>query len=88
MARNGSGAGPSLCSKANLNLHDGGGGQSVHSVGMSESERSGASTHIADLMQDGSDITSHLDNLMGLNEGRGLLCGGAEQQEMLDQALM
>jgi len=84
------GSGASLSSKNSLHGHDAEGHghrpQSVHSLGMSESDRSGASTHIADLAQDSSEITSHLDNLMGLNENRGLLCGGNEQQDMLEQA--
>ena len=85
--RNGSGA--SMGSKNSLHGHDADGhhrAQSVHSLGMSESERSGASTHIADLVQDGTETTSHLDNLMGLNESRGLLCGGNEQQDILERA--
>ena len=60
--------------------------RSVQSLGM-ESDRSGASTHIADqerLMHDGGETTSHLDNLMCLNESRGLLCGANEQHQQLE----
>ena len=41
--------------------------RSLHSVGM-ESERSAASTNLADVMIEGTDTTAHLDNLVGLNE--------------------
>ena len=43
-----------------------------------------ASTNLADLVADGSDSTTHLDNLMGLNE-RGLLCSEGEQHDSLEQ---
>ena len=54
--------------------------RSVHSIGM-ESERSTASTNLADIVAEGSETTAHLDNLMGLNE-RGILCAD-EQHNVL-----
>ena len=59
--------------------------RSVQSLGM-ESVRSGASTQLElNLTTDSAETTSHLDNLMCLNESRGLLCGADEQQEQLGQ---
>lgn len=68
-------------SKTSLGGAEGYATRSVHSMGM-ESERSAASTSLADLSAsggDGSETTTHLDNLVGLNEQRGLLCSEGEQ---------
>jgi serine/threonine protein kinase len=72
-------------SKTSLGGADADAARSVHSVGM-ESERSAASTNLADMMNDGAESSAHLDNLMGLNE-RGLLCSEGEQQNMLEQVM-
>ena len=54
-------------SKTSLGGAEGDATRSVHSMGM-ESERSAASTNLADLVADGGETSAHLDNLMGLNQ--------------------
>ena len=72
-------AGDGVCAASICGVVSAGVARSVTSVGI-ESERSAASTHLAELASEMNESqTSHLDNLMCLNERGG--CGGGEPME-------